>query len=102
MSSSDLSSTRHACGADIHVRKWNVVLSLSKTGGTADCPHNFLSTAPTTLWAGLQGLVPPSPLQDSDKSTSKLSPRLFLYAVELEKELHYVSLKLNQLMRKLH
>ncbi|XP_017173437.1 polycystin-2-like protein 2 isoform X5 [Mus musculus] len=27
---------------------------------------------------------------------------LFLYAVELEKELHYVSLKLNQLMRKLH
>ncbi|EDL76225.1 polycystic kidney disease 2-like 2 (predicted) [Rattus norvegicus] len=27
---------------------------------------------------------------------------LFLYAVELEKELHYLSLKLNQVMRKLH
>lgn len=30
----------------------------------------------------------------------KLSSRLFLYAVELEKELHYVSLKLNRVMRK--
>ncbi|XP_052011806.1 polycystic kidney disease 2-like 2 protein isoform X2 [Apodemus sylvaticus] len=27
---------------------------------------------------------------------------LFLYAVELEKELHYISLKLNQVLRKLH
>ncbi|KAI4541211.1 hypothetical protein MG293_008353 [Ovis ammon polii] len=33
-------------------------------------------------------------------SPSKLSSSLFLYAVELEKELHYVSLKLNRVMRK--
>lgn len=31
---------------------------------------------------------------------SKLSRSLFLYAVELEKELHYISLKLNRVMRK--
>lgn len=32
---------------------------------------------------------------------SKLPSRLFLYAVELEKELHYVSLKLNRVMKKI-
>lgn len=75
--------------------------------GTADCPQ-LSSNCQSALRDVLQELVASPPSQSTSQHSnkpllaSKLSPRLFLYAVELEKELHYISLKLNQVMRKLH
>lgn len=52
MSSSDLSSTRHICGADMHAGKAYTFKSETvfyhSMNGT--CPHGFTSIASTALW----------------------------------------------------